>query len=376
MWGSYWVNLYPMMVPYPDRPSIDITQAMVEQGISGTQIFRIANEFFISLGMLPVNDGFWENSQFVYPDDGREVGCHPSAWDFGNGVDFRIAMCARITMLDFLIAHHEMGHIQYYMQYKDQPEVFRQGANGAFHEAIGEAIFLSVATPKHLQEIGFLHDVDQSDTKSDINYLFRNALMTIGSLPFSLALSKWRWDLMRGVYHVNDSNDVWWEIKNDLLGVKAPIERSNDDFDPGAMYHFVIDYPYIGYYIRTIIQFQFYQALCRAANHTGPLHTCDFYRSKEAGEKLANMLSMGASMPWPEAMEALTDQREMKADAILEYFQPLMEWLEKTNEKNGEFIGWPSTSATPTGSTRSATSGNTSFLISLLSVVSIIIRVA
>ena len=59
------------------------------------------------------------------------------------------------------------------------------------------------------------------------------------------------------------------------------------------------------------------------------------------------MLSMGRSKPWPEAMEALTGQREMKADAILEYFQPLMEWLEKKNEGNGDVIGWESTTGTP-----------------------------
>ena len=56
------------------------------------------------------------------------------------------------------------------------------------------------------------------------------------------------------------------------------------------------------------------------------------------------MLAMGRSRPWQDAMEALTGQREMKADAILEYYQPLMEWLEKTNAENGEIIGWPSTS--------------------------------
>lgn len=26
-------------------------------------------------------------------------------------------------------AHHEMGHIEYYLQYKNQPLVFREGAN-------------------------------------------------------------------------------------------------------------------------------------------------------------------------------------------------------------------------------------------------------
>ena len=58
----------------------------------------------------------------------------------------------------FLIIHHEMGHIQYYLQYKDLPISFRRGANVAFHEAVGEVISLSVGTPKHLHEVGLLEE--------------------------------------------------------------------------------------------------------------------------------------------------------------------------------------------------------------------------
>lgn len=49
---------------------------------------------------------------------------------------------------------------------------------------------------------------------------------------------------------------------------------------------------------------------------------------------------MGLSKPWPDAMEALTGQREMSALPLLSYFRPLQEWLEKENARNGEFIGW------------------------------------
>lgn len=55
--------------------------------------------------------------------------------------------------------HHEMGHIQYYLQYKDQPVSLRQGANPGFHEAIGDVLALSVSTPVHLYKIGLLDQV-------------------------------------------------------------------------------------------------------------------------------------------------------------------------------------------------------------------------
>lgn len=54
------------------------------------------------------------------------------------------------------MAHHEIGHIQYFMQYKDLPVTFREGANPGFHEAIGDVLALSVSTPKHLYNINLL----------------------------------------------------------------------------------------------------------------------------------------------------------------------------------------------------------------------------
>ncbi|XP_063964281.1 angiotensin-converting enzyme-like [Lytechinus pictus] len=342
MWGRFWTNIYPHVVPYPDLPNIDVSDEMVRQNYTVDKMFNMADEFFSSMGLYPANNAFWNHSMFERPDDGRDVVCHASAWDFSNRVDFRIKMCTEVNMDYFLTVHHELGHIQYYLNYKHQPVSFRGGANGAFHEAIGELMSQSVATPKHLKVVGLFDGEDDAMavTNTDINFLLKMALPTIGTLPFSLALEQWRWDVFSGKTDVNAGTARWWQLKNDLIGVKAPVERTEEDFEAGAMYHIIISYPFIGYYIRTIIQFQFYQSLCQSAGHTGPLHKCDFYDSKEAGDKLAAMLSMGSSRPWPEAMEALTGQREMKADAILEYFQPLMEWLENINEENEDVIGW------------------------------------
>ena len=45
-------------------------------------------------------------------------------------------MCTTLTQRDFVTIHHEMGHIQYYLQYAQQPVTFREGANPGFHEAV------------------------------------------------------------------------------------------------------------------------------------------------------------------------------------------------------------------------------------------------
>lgn len=41
----------------------------------------------------------------------------------------RIKMCTGVSLEDLKVIHHEMGHIQYYMQYKTRPFIDRHGAN-------------------------------------------------------------------------------------------------------------------------------------------------------------------------------------------------------------------------------------------------------
>lgn len=71
----------------------------------------------------------------------------------------RIKQCTQVTMDQLSTVHHEMGHVQYYLQYKDQHVSLRRGANPGFHEAIGDVLALSVSTPAHLYRIGLLDHV-------------------------------------------------------------------------------------------------------------------------------------------------------------------------------------------------------------------------
>ena len=123
-------------------------------------------------------------------------------------------------------------------------------------------------------------------------------------------------------------------------GVAPPVARTEADFDPGAKYHVPGNVPYARYFLAAIYQFQFHRALCKEAGVDGPLHRCSIYANKKAGEKLNAMLSMGASKPWPDALETLTGQREMDATALADYFAPLKTWLDAQNKKNGYPVGW------------------------------------
>ena len=65
----------------------------------------------------------------------------------------RIRMCTRdFSFEDFNTIHHELGHIQYYQQYRHQPVVYQDGANDGFHEAFGELMAMVAATPRHLHK--------------------------------------------------------------------------------------------------------------------------------------------------------------------------------------------------------------------------------
>ncbi|MEQ9502617.1 MAG: M2 family metallopeptidase [Deltaproteobacteria bacterium] len=335
MWAQEWGNIYPLVEPYRGQASLDVTAALEKKKYSATDMVKMGEKFFTSLGLDPLPETFWERSMFTKPAD-REVVCHASAWDVAYDNDLRIKMCITPTEEDFITIHHELGHNYYYMYYHQLPVLYQAGAHDGFHEGIGDTLALSV-TPGYLKDVGILKKVAKND-KALINYQMKVALDKIAFLPFGKLIDQWRWDVFSGKVGPDDYNASWWKLREDYQGIQAPVARSEKDFDPGAKYHVPSNVPYTRYFLARILQFQFYRAMCKIAGHEGPLHACSFYGSKEAGAKLKAMLAMGASRPWPEALEALTGERQMDATAMIDYFAPLSAWLAKQNE--GRTCGW------------------------------------
>jgi peptidyl-dipeptidase A len=160
----------------------------------------------------------------------------------------------------------------------------------------------------------------------------KKALDKIAFFPFALVVDKWRWMVFAGEIQPEDYNKAWWELRKEYQGIVPPVERTEEDFDPGAKFHIPGHVPYTRYFLAHVLQFQFHRALCREAGWEGPLHRCSIYNNKQAGEKLKKMMAMGQSRPWPEALEALTGEKRMDATAIVDYFAPLLEWLEEQNK--------------------------------------------
>ena len=334
MWGQSWEYLFKDLQPYPGVAPIDVTPTL-EKKYDPTKMVKMAEAFYMSLGMDPLPQTFWERSMFTKPK-GKEVVCHASAWDVTFSNDLRIKMCINKNQEDLVTIHHELGHDYYYNNYYQMPVLFQNGANDGFHEAIGDTIALSM-TPEYMKQKGLLTKVEKNE-KATLNHQMDIALQKIAFLPFGVLVDKWRWDVFSGKVKPDQYNKHWWELKLKYQGEAPPMPRSEAEFDPGAKYHVPANTPYMRYFLAAVLQFQFHRALCKKAGHTGPLHECSIYNNKEAGAAFKKMLQLGASKPWQEALFQLTGEKSMDASAILEYFAPLQKWLEEQNK--GQQCGW------------------------------------
>jgi peptidyl-dipeptidase A len=335
IWSQEWGNIYDVVAPPESNAGYDLTKILEKRkDIDAKEMVRYGERFFTSLGFDKLPESFWERSMFVQPRD-RDVVCHASAWDIDNVDDLRLKMCIEKTAEDFTTVHHELGHNFYQRAYNQRPYLYKNSANDGFHEAIGDTIALSV-TPAYLVKVGLLDK--EPPASADIPLLLRDAMDKIAFLPFGLLMDKWRWGVFSGQIKPEDYNKAWWQLRTQYQGIAPTGARGEEFFDPGAKYHIPANVPYARYFLARILQFQFHRALCETAGATGPLNRCSIFENKEAGQRLARTLEMGASRPWPDAMEALTGQRQMDATAIVDYFRPLVDWLEVQNR--GKQCGW------------------------------------
>ena len=335
MWAQDWGALYPMLTPYPKEAGLDVTAALVAKGYDWKRMVQTAEGFFTSMGLDPLPSTFWERSMFQKPE-GKEAVCHASAWDVELNDDLRIKMCIKINYDDFTTLHHELGHNYYYHYYTKLPVLYQSGANDGFHEGIGDTIALSM-TPGYFKTLGILDTVSETE-QGVVNKQMQDALAKIAFLPFGRMIDKWRWGVFSGEIAPEKYNEAWWSLREQYQGIAAPVARSEADFDPGAKYHIPANTPYMRYFLAHILQFQFHEALCKAAGHEGPLHTCSIYGNKAAGDRLKAMLALGASRPWPEALEAVAGTREMDAGSMMRFFEPLRGYLAEQNA--GRTCGW------------------------------------
>lgn len=358
MWAQEWGNIYDVVAPsgagdlgydvgdllkakgFVETKATQVdtpdTPEQQRRGYWEKQMFKIGEGFYSSLGFAPLPATFWERTQFVKPLD-REVVCHASAWDIDNKDDLRVKMCTKVNGDDFVTIHHELGHNYYQRAYNKQPQLYLDGANDGFHEAIGDFVALSI-TPDYQVQIGLLDPAKVPGVDKDIGLLLRQAMDKVAFLPFGLLIDKWRWGVFDGSIPESEYQEGWTDLRLKYQGIIPPVARDESKFDPGGKYHIPGNTPYTRYFLARVLQFQFYEAACKQAGWKGPLHRCSFYGDKAVGARLNAMLELGASKPWPEALAAFTGSRQMSGKALVSYFAPLQRWLVQMNK--GKSCGW------------------------------------
>jgi peptidyl-dipeptidase A len=303
-------------------------------------IVKTAEQFYTGLGFKPLPASFWEKSDLypVKPGEKRKKNTHASCWHIDLDKDIRSLMSVEANSQWFFTAHHELGHGYYFMSYTrpEVPPLLRLGANPAFHEGTGELISLAAAQVPYLESVGVLPADFKPD---DIAFLLDNALAH--SVPFifwsSGTMTHWEADVYTKNLPPDQWNARWWKYVRDFQGVEPPSPRGEEFCDAATKTH-INDNPcyYYSYAIAFVLKFQLHDHIARKILKEPP-QNCNYANNRKVGDFLRSYLVKGATEDWRKVLRDLTGE-DLSTRAMVEYFKPLMAWLQKQNE--GRQIGW------------------------------------
>ena len=292
------------------------------------------------MGMPPLPASFYEKSDLypLPPGAARKKNTHASAWHMDLESDVRSLMSVENNWRWFETSHHELGHIYYFMAYSgaDVPLTLRGGANRAFHEAVGDLIGIAARQPAYLKEIGLLEEDAEID---EIAWLLDEALdQAVVFIPFSAGtMSFFEHDLYEENLSIDQFNARWWEHAGRFQGIGPPDPRGEEYCDACTKTH-ITDDPaqYYDYAMAFVIKYQLHTYIAKNILKQDP-RNCNYFGNEEVGRFLWELLSLGATRDWREVLRERTGS-EVSTTAMLEYFEPLVAYLEKENE--GRQIGW------------------------------------
>ncbi len=310
------------------------------KGRTAEWIVQSAERFWSGLGFPKLPASFWEKSDLypVKPGDPRKKNTHASCWHVDLNTDIRSLMSVEPNPEWFLTAHHELGHGYYFISYTrpEVPPLLRLGANPAFHEGMGELAALAAAQEPYLQATGVLPPDFKSDETA---FLLNDALNPTVPLIFwgSGTMTHWEADVYAHNLPPEQWNARWWQYVRDFQGVEPPAPRGEEDCDAATKTH-INDNPcyYYSYAIATVLKFQLHEFIARTILHQ-PVKRCNYAGNQEVGNFLRDIMAKGATQDWRQVLHEATGE-DLSTRAMMEYFKPLMAWLEEQNK--GRPIGW------------------------------------
>lgn len=329
-WGQNWPGLVEgidLDGPFKGKPKEYVTEQ--------------AEAFYVSLGFPELPESFWSKSDLypAEPGSGRLKNSHASAWHVDLREDVRSLMSIEPDARWFNTAHHELGHIYYYIAYSTPrvPYLLREGANRAFHEGIGDLIGLAAGQRPYLKQVGLLPK--EAEGTDQVPFLLDTALdgASLVFLPFSAGtMTRFERDFYGGKIG-DDLNGAWWGVVGECQGIAPPSPRGEEFCDPATKTHINDDAAqYYDYAIGTVIKFQLHDHIARNILKQDP-RECNYYGNREVGDFLRSILEVGATKDWNVVLKEATGEG-LSARAMVDYFEPLKAWLEERND--GREIGW------------------------------------
>lgn len=55
---------------------------------------------------------------------------------------------------------------------------------------------------------------------------------------------------------------------------------------------------------------------------------------------MIEVMKRGGTISWLDALEEITGERKLDTAPLLEYYEPLINWLSTTNEQDNVYFGW------------------------------------
>ncbi|MEO8793865.1 MAG: M2 family metallopeptidase [Daejeonella sp.] len=296
-------------------------------------IVKDGEDFYKSLGYSALPQTFWDKSDLYPAPEGANYkkNNHASAWHMDLQQDVRSLMSVEPNSEWYETANHELGHIYYYMTYtnKDVPPLLREGANRAYHEAMGSLMGFAAMQKPFLENKGIIAKGTQTN---EIQALLKEALNYAVFIPFSAGtMTEFEKELYADNLSKDQLNKKWWELAKKYQGIVPPTERGEQYADAASKTHINNDAAqYYDYALSFVILFQLHDHIAKEILKQDPKAT-NYYGNKEVGKFLQSIMYPGSSKDWNQVLKEKTGS-ELTAKPMLEYFEPLMQWLKKENQ--------------------------------------------
>ena len=323
-WGQDWSSLIEVK-------GINLDSALKTK--DAEWIVKQGERFYVSLGFPELPKTFWEKSDlYPLPKDAKyKKNNHASAWHMDYDKDVRSLMSVIPNSEWYETSHHELGHIYYYLSYSnpDVPILLREGANRAYHEALGTMMGMAAMQKPFMENLNLIPKGNKSD---EMQKLLKEALNYVVFIPFSTGtMSMFEHDFYANNLPSDQLNKRWWELAAQYQGIAPPTTRGEDYCDAATKPH-INDDPaqYYDYALSSILLFQLHDHIATTILHQDP-HATNYYDNKEVGKFISGIMTPGASKDWREMLKEKTGS-DLSAKAMLDYFSPLMDYLKKENE--------------------------------------------